>query len=43
MQVVPHERHRRLVGRFTFTVANGAATGLTFEQSGSTFTGLRQR
>ena len=29
--------------RYTFTVANGAATGLTFEQSGSTFTGLRKR
>jgi hypothetical protein len=29
--------------RFTFNVANGAATGLTFEQSGSTFTGLRKR
>ena len=29
--------------RFTFNVANGAATGLTFEQGGSTFTGLRKR
>lgn len=29
--------------RFTFNVTNGAATGLTFEQSGSTFTGLRKR
>lgn len=29
--------------RFTFNVANGAATGLTFEQGGSTFTGLRNR
>ena len=29
--------------RYTFNVANGVATGLTFEQSGSTFTGLRKR
>ena len=29
--------------RYTFNVANGAATSLTFEQSGSTFTGLRKR
>ena len=28
--------------RFTFNVANGAATSLTFEQSGSTFAGLRK-
>ena len=29
--------------RYTFNVANGAATSLTFEQSGSTFAGLRKR
>ena len=29
--------------RYTFNVANGSATSLTFEQSGSTFTGLRKR
>lgn len=29
--------------RYTFSVANGAATGLTFEQGGSTFIGLRKR
>jgi CubicO group peptidase (beta-lactamase class C family) len=29
--------------RFTFNVANGKATGLTFEQGGSTFTGQRKR
>jgi hypothetical protein len=29
--------------RYTFNVANGAATGLTLEQGGSTCTGLRER
>jgi hypothetical protein len=29
--------------RYTFNVTNGEATSLTFEQSGSTFTGLRKR
>jgi CubicO group peptidase (beta-lactamase class C family) len=29
--------------RYAFNVVNGAATGLTFEKGGSTFTGLRKR